>query len=349
MDDMPRKLPMHVVQERSRHGKVKFYFRRFKGPRLRLPDDLASPEFAEAYQAALAGRAPLAATAAKTPHTSLKWLIDRYKESGKWKAYTAATQKQHENFFLTVLKNSGNAAFADIDKKSMELAMEDRSHTPALANNFLKAMKGLFAWAVKNDHMKINPTDGVESFRYKSDGFAPWTVEDFEKFCTKWEIGTKQRLAVELLLHSGLRRSDVVNAGRQHMKGNIFTMRTIKTGATITAEFPDHLMTVIDATETGELAFIVSELGKPFTKESFGNWFRVQCNEAKVSKSAHGVRKLSATLSAEGGAPAHELMAQYGWTNIKQAELYTKGADRKALGIRGSKRIASQLKASSSK
>jgi hypothetical protein len=63
-----------------------------------------------------------------------------------------------------------------------------------------------------------------------------------------------------------------------------------------------------------------------------------------VKKSAHGVRKMSATLSADGGAPAHELMAQYGWSNIKEAERYTRGADRKVLGIRGSKRIAAQLK-----
>lgn len=50
------------------------------------------------------------------------------------------------------------------------------------------------------------------------------------------------------------------------------------------------------------------------------------------------MRKLSATLSADGGAPAHELMA-YGWTNVKQA----KGADRKALGIRSSRRIVDQI------
>ena len=36
-------------------------------------------------------------------------------------------------------------------------------------------------------------------------------------------------------------------------------------------------------------------------------------------------------------------MAQFGWTNIKQAEIYTKGADRKALGIRSSKRILDQI------
>jgi hypothetical protein len=274
MEDMPRKLPLHVVRETTRHGTVKFYFRRFKGARIRLPNDLQSEEFRLAYEAACAGRKLSVAEVARTPHTSLRWLIDRYKESAAWRKYSDATRKQQDNFFAGMLKISGNAAFADIDKKAVELAMEDRSDRPALANNFYKALRGLFAWAVRNDHIEVDPTAGVETFKYKTEGFLPWTIEDYEKFCAKWKIGTKPRLALELLLHSGLRRSDIVNAGRQHLKGNIFTMKTIKTGATITAEFPDELIEIIGKTETGDLAFVVSELGTPFKKESFGNWFR---------------------------------------------------------------------------
>lgn len=344
MEDMPRKLPKYVVKETTRHKTVKFYFRRGKGARIRLPDDINSKEFEEKYLEAFAGRKLSRSEVSNTPRASLRWLIDRYKESAKWRAYSEATRRQHDNFFVGVLDKSGAASFSQIDNMDMQDAMEERGDRPALANNFLKAMRALFKWAVKNGHIETNPTDGIERFRYKTDGFQPWSVADFEQFCAKWPIGTKPRLAVELLLHSGLRRSDIVKAGRQHLKGDIFTMRTSKTGAVITAEFPLELMNVIAATETGELAFIVSELGTPFTKESFGNWFRERCREADVQKSAHGLRKLSATLSAEGGAPAHELMAQYGWTNIKQAEVYTRGADRVALGIRGSKRIAQQLK-----
>ncbi|ONI60212.1 hypothetical protein AYO25_00690, partial [Candidatus Liberibacter solanacearum] len=52
------------------------------------------------------------------------------------------------------------------------------------------------------------------------------------------------------------------------------------------------------------------------------------------------VRKLSATVSAESGATAHELMAVYGWKSISQAEVYTKGADRIELGKKASRRMA---------
>lgn len=48
-------------------------------------------------------------------------------------------------------------------------------------------------------------------------------------------------------------------------------------------------------------------------------------------------------LAADAGAATHELMAQYGWSSVKQAELYTRGADRIKLGIKSSRRVADRI------
>ena len=56
---MPRKRPPFVELWRDRHGKVRVYFRKAKGPRLPLPSDITSEEFTAAYQAALAGQLAL--------------------------------------------------------------------------------------------------------------------------------------------------------------------------------------------------------------------------------------------------------------------------------------------------
>ena len=53
---MPRKLPPYVECWRDRHGKVRAYFRKDRGPRIALPNTIGSPEFVAAYQDALAGR-----------------------------------------------------------------------------------------------------------------------------------------------------------------------------------------------------------------------------------------------------------------------------------------------------
>jgi len=69
------------------------------------------------------------------------------------------------------------------------------------------------------------------------------------------------------------------------------------------------------------LTFLVTEQGKPFTEAGFTNWFRDRCAEAALpDRSAHGLRKASATRAAENGATTHQLMAIFGWLTIKQAE-----------------------------
>ena len=68
----------------------------------------------------------------------------------------------------------------------------------------------------------------------------------------------------------------------------------------------------------------------PANKEgSFGNAFRDWCDQAGLRQcSAHGLRKAGATIASDNGATTHQLMAIYGRETLKQAELYTKAANR---------------------
>ena len=203
--------------------------------------------------------------------------------------------------------------------------------------------------AVRNEHVAHDPCTDVQRVRYRTAGFPPWTVEDVESFRSHYPVGTKARLAMELLLFTGLRRSDLVHAGRPHMRGDVFSIRTTKTGAVVTVRFPPRLLDVVAASPVGDLTFIAGASGNPITVEHFGNWFRDRCREAGVAKSAHGLRKLSATLAANGGAAAHEMMAQYGWSRIEQAETYTRGVDRARLGVRASEIVAEQIESITSR
>ena len=92
------------------------------------------------------------------------------------------------------------------------------------------------------------------------------------------------------------------------------------------------LQQVIDASLCGELAFLVNDLGRPFTDAGFGNKFREWCNQAGLRHcTAHGLRKAGATIAANNGATAHQLMAIFGWDTLKMAEAYTRAADQERL------------------
>jgi integrase len=156
-----------------------------------------------------------------------------------------------------------------------------------------------------------------------------------------------------LLSYTGVRRSDVVQLGKQHVREGKLVFRQFKgrNQAPMTLELPilADLQCILDASKTGDLAFLVTEQGQPFTATGFGNWFRERCNEAGLPHlSAHGLRKAGATRAAEKGATAHQLMAIFGWRTIKQAELYTRAAERKrlagdAMHLLGTNRAAKSL------
>ena len=61
---MPRPRPPHLHREANRHGKVVWYVRVGKGARVRIRDTYGTPEFEEAYQAAIQGDRPRGAAKA---------------------------------------------------------------------------------------------------------------------------------------------------------------------------------------------------------------------------------------------------------------------------------------------
>ncbi|MEO1066922.1 MAG: integrase [Pseudomonadota bacterium] len=273
MFDMPRPRPPHIQHEKYRHGRRVWIFRRGKGKRVRLPDEYGTLEFWEAYNRALKDQAASPKVVRQRKGT-LEWLIGRHMESAYWQGLSSATRRQRSNIYKNVIRNSSNPPFSTIDRLTIQQAMDRRAETPAQANCFLKAMQSLFLWALRNGHVEVNPTIGVQPIKYKSKGFTAWTTADVTQFCHRWPVGTKQRLALELFLVSGLRRGDMHVAGPQHLTGNIFSMRNQKTGTEVTMQFPQSLVNTIRQTETGAFHFITKDNGDPFTsKESFGNWF----------------------------------------------------------------------------
>ena len=55
MEAMPRSRPPFLLREVTRHGKVKWYVRVGKGPRIRMPA-YGTPEFDAEYEAAITGK-----------------------------------------------------------------------------------------------------------------------------------------------------------------------------------------------------------------------------------------------------------------------------------------------------
>ena len=82
---------------------------------------------------------------------------------------------------------------------------------------------------------------------------------------SRWPRGTRERLAFDLLLYTGLRRGDAVRLGRPHLRNGIATIRTKKTGETVTIPLCRHFRKSIAAGPVGELTFICGVAGHPMS------------------------------------------------------------------------------------
>lgn len=334
---MRTRLPANVTRERNRHGTPVYYYRVGKGPRIRLPD-YGSPEFEEAYQAARMGQKVQRVAGTAVRQGSLRWLVVEYKKSLHFRSLDEITQRRRDSFFQQMVEKSGDSAIKRITEKTIIDARERRTGGKGhAANNFLKAIKPMFAYAKERGWIDTDPARNVDYVRVTKGHRTAWTMEDVEKFERRHPLGTMANLAMRLLLFTGLRRSDAVLLGKQHIRNGIVRFRPSKTDGTSGVEVIftalPPLVEAINATKTGDLAFLTTERGQPFASgASFGNWFEDRCKEAGVTARAHGLRKLGPTLAAEAGATASELMAMWGWTTLEQAELYTRSANRQLLG-----------------
>jgi integrase len=172
-----------------------------------------------------------------------------------------------------------------------------------------------------------------------------WEPEEIAAYEDHWPVGTRQRVWFDVLRYTGLRRSDAVRLGRQHVRNGIATLRPEKTkanGIDVHVRILPALAETLAAGPIGDLAWIVGADGTPLTKESFGNMFRGACDAAGVTKSAHGLRKVAAETAAEAGATVNELEALFGWTGGKMASHYTKRANRQRLAAQAMDKIANR-------
>jgi integrase len=338
--DMPLPRPPFLNRFVSRHGKVMWAVRVGKGAqrqRVFIKAPYGTPEFEREYQAIIsdAGRPARDARALNAGVGSLSWLIDRYKEVHAWTSLSPATRKQRENIFKQAIEAAGIVPIGEITKATIAAGVTRRSATPGQANHFLKAMRGLFQWAAAAEHVCVDPTADVKLIPMKKGaGFPIWTDEDVERYALRWPIGTRQRVWLDVLLYTGLRRGDAVRLGRQHVRDGVATIVTEKNDVEVTIPILPVLATTLKAGPCGDLAFISGESGRPLTKQGFSGLFWKACRAAGVPGSAHGLRKVAATRAANNGATVAEMEAIFGWTGGQMASHYTRTADRRRLARR---------------
>jgi integrase len=342
----------YLSRELDRHGNDRLYVRR-NGKRIRIKEPEGSAAFAKAYTAAVEQLDALIGpprTMALPTHDkgTLGWLGAQYFVS------------KGEDEFLSLDKDSQRARRNNLEE-CFKVALDDADPDPmgncplkyfsaqkakriieavdghGARTNRRKHLSALCAWGVENNQLPSNPVRDIKAGRaQKGSGYYTWLIEDVEQYLAFHGKGTKARLALGLLLFSGARRQDVVDLGKQHIRGDwirYVPKKTIKVRRAIVQKpLLPLLKEIIAYSPCGSMTFLQTEYGKPFTENGIGNWFRDRCDEAGLPQcTAHGLKKAAATIAAENGATTRQLMAMFDWDSPRMAEVYTRAAEQKRL------------------
>jgi len=337
------KIPLRFVcQDRDRHGNERLYVRR-NGRKIRIRARWGTPEFIDEYHAALAAAERPAITPGKSLATSgsLHWLVVRYYGSAEFKHLGSGTQRVRCGILDKLCAVHGAKPFKRMEPRHVRRLRDEKAKFPEAANARLKALRQVFKWAVDAGHTERNPAADVPYIKTNSEGFHTWTVAEVNQYIRHHGHDSKAGRALTFLLYTGVARCDLVQLGRQHCSDGLLVFRRHKTKVEVEIPTLPALQLAIDATPKTQLSFIVTEFGKPFSPAGFGNKMRDWCDQAGLPGcTAHGLRKAGATIAANNGATAHQLMAIFGWTTLKQAEHYTRKADRKRLANDGMRFIS---------
>jgi integrase len=331
---MPRKLPPHVECWRDRHGKLRIYFRRGKGPRVPLPAEIGAATFDSAYLAALAGQSENKGCEARPAHTpgSIAALISSYMRSGAYVGLRQTTKAGYPSRIEALRTQHGHRAILGLTRERIITGiLRPYADRPGAALSILKMLRVLIRHAIDIGRLKHDPSLGIK--RPKIQEIRSWTDGEIEVFEDRWPIGTKQRLAFALLLYTGQRRSDVHRMTWADVGGGTIRVVQQKTGRKLTIPLHRELLAALVAAERDHVTIINTEYGKPFTVDGFSQWMRAAITAAGLPLECqpHGLRKAAGRRLAEAGCSANEIMSVLGHRTLAEAERYTREADQARL------------------
>lgn len=240
--------------------------------------------------------------------------------------------------------------------------------------NFMKALRGLTAYAVGEELINDDPCIGIRiKSGPKSQGHMTWLEPQVEKYRKHHALGTNARLALELLLNIAARRWDAHEIG----EGNIVlsnqdgkrklcwrphkTLRS--TGKMLKIRIMPSLQAAIDAMPKRDtrpvkngtvqsLPFILNDYGNAFASAAaFGNKFANWCDEAGLlpvkcadgrtrNFRAHGLRKASLRTLAHAGCTHSEMMAVSGHASERQLLEYLEEIEQEFMADKAMDKLA---------
>src|SRR5262249_45321413 len=150
----------HLVEDRDRHGNVRIYVRVPGQRKVRIRAAFGTDEFMAEYNAAVSDHVTAPRQGREAKSGSYRHLCVLYYGSTTFKRLDPATQSWRRRALDQMSEKHGHKPAALMAPRHIRMLRDERAERPGAANQRLKALKALFAWACeeKPEIAPQNPT-----------------------------------------------------------------------------------------------------------------------------------------------------------------------------------------------
>lgn len=331
------KLP-YIHEYRDRHGRVRRYVRRPGSRAIALPGLPGSAEFMDAYQDAITGIGTKPPSRHK-PGT-LVALAAEFFASAEFRNLKSSSQTTYRQALDPILIRDGHRLVRDLPPdKARKIIQEIGIKRPGMANLTRSVMRRLMKFAMGLGWRGDDPFAVVP--RYKLGTHHTWTEDELATYEAHWPLGTRERLAYDLMLWTGQRVGDVARMRRSDISGGAIHLVQDKTGSELYVAIHPALARSMKAGPNNGLHLIGDAHGRRIRARTLSD---LVCRAAGLAGLPakclpHGLRKAALRRLAEHGSTAKQMQAVSGHRTLGEIERYTRQADQRRLAKAAIRRL----------
>jgi integrase len=291
------------LRKKVAKGKAYYYFdvgKDDRGQRVlaKLPD-IKDPRFGDCYARAKAERNK---AKNKPGVLTFEGLIRTYEKSPEFRGKAQSTQDSYLRYLevanrLMRTRQGLSWPLKDVKRTDL-LAIRDRlADTPGAANQTMRALGALFAWAVDEEKVdeKDNPARKLK--RFAATPHDPWPQELLEEALADPQVGD----AVALFYFTGQRINEVVRMNWADIEGDYMRVYVQKTKSHLQVAMHPELADRLSRVEKTAITILTNSNGGPWSRVGLRAKLQTWAKERGHKVVPHGLRKNAVISLLEAG------------------------------------------------